>query len=436
MPDTRKSSTAPKRVLLVGDARMAFPVAKALDRAGHIVFASVSTFSNYLEWSRHVTASFRHPPLEPGTDDALPVLLDWLDAHEPVDAIQPVSEAASRLMSRHRTAFERRARLIMPTADTVETCMNKTRMFELCEELGVALAPFVRVRTLSDVAAAAREIGFPLIVKPAVVDAELFGRKALIVESEDGLRAAMPRWPEIHPELIVQKFVSGPRHSVIFSADKGNLLGAVEIKAARTHEHDGTGYTTYGVTVEPTPQVIEGTERLVRRLGYSSTGCAQFIVSPTTGEVTFMEINPRVSLGRIAECAGLPHSVWGLGLALGDVIAPLTPPWACKRGVRYVWTKGDLTLLAKRAGRGETSPLEAMRSLGGILVDAMQSTHAIFDPRDPLPAIGTYGNALFKHFRRYPEYEPARPEPMSARTGRVGLVATESLGSASVALTA
>lgn len=415
---------------------MAFPVAKALSRAGHSIFASVSTSSNYLEWSRHVTASFRHPPLEPGTDDALPVILNWLDAHGPMDAIQPVSEAASRLMSRHRAAFERRAPLIMPPAGAVEACMNKTGMFNLCETLGVALAPFARVRNLAQAAAAAREIGYPLIVKPAVVDAELFGRKALIVDDEAMLWSVLPHWPDIHPELIVQRFVSGPRHSVIFSADRGRLLGAVEIKAARTHEHDGTGYTTYGVTVEPTPLVVEGTERLVRSLGYSSTGCAQFIVSPTTGEVTFMEINPRVSLGRIAECAGLPHSVWGLGLALGETVAPWTSPWSCKRGVRYVWTKGDLTLLAKRVRRGQVPALEAIRSLGGILIDAVQCTHAIFDPLDPLPAIGTYGNLLFRHFRRYPEYDFPRGEATADRAGTEGPAVSDPLASAANAVRA
>ncbi|MGH7026561.1 hypothetical protein [Brevundimonas sp.] len=402
-----RSQLSSLRALLVGDARMAFPVAKALSQAGHKVFAGVSTSSNYLEWSRHVTASFRHSPLEPGTDEALPVILGWLDRNG-VDVIQPVSEAGSRFITRHRAAFEARGRLIMPEADTVETCMNKTRMFEICEALGVALAPYRRVRDMESLFAAATAIGYPLIVKPAVVDAELFGRKALIIENEAQLAAAVPHWPEIHPELIVQTYVTGPRHSVIFSADRGRLLGAVEIKAARTHEYDGTGYTTYGVTVEPTPLVREGVERLVAHLDYSSTGCAQFIVCPTTGAVTFMELNPRVSLGRISECAGLPHSVWGLKLATDQPIAAPADPWAVyRRGVRYVWTKGDLTLLGKQFKRGQVAPGEALRRLTQIGVDAVQCTHAIFDPLDPLPALGTYGNILIKHWRRHPEYQAA-----------------------------
>lgn len=414
-----RSTNLPLRVLLVGDARMAFPVAKALSQAGHEVFAGVSTSSNYLEWSRHLSGSFRHSPLEPGTDEALPVILDWLDRN-PVDAIQPVSEAGSRLIARHRAAFEARARLIMPEAGTVQTCMNKTRMFELCETLGVALAPHRRVQDMTGLHAAAAVIGYPLIVKPAVVDAELFDRKALIIADETQLAVAMPHWPDIHPELIVQKYVTGPRHSVIFSADRGRLLGAVEIKAARTHEYDGTGYTTFGVTVEPTPRVREGVEKLAAHLAYSSTGCAQFIVCPTTGEVTFMEVNPRVSLGRISECAGLPHSVWGLQLAMGRAIVAPADPWAIyRRGVRYVWTKGDLTLLRQQVRGGHVRPAEAARRMARIAIDAVQCAHAIFDPLDPMPAVGTYGNILIKRWRRHPEYQPGWPM-VSAGSGRRG----------------
>lgn len=420
-PSATPPQTGSRTVLLIGDARMAFPVAKALDQAGHRVFAGVSRFSNYLEWSRHVAASFRHPPLEPGTDDALPHVLNWLAKHGPVDAIQPVSEAGSRFLTRHRARFERLSRLIMPDAQTVAACMDKPGLFDLCAALGVALAPYERVRSLTELTAAARRIGFPLIIKPAVVDAELFGRKAWIVRDDAGLDVAMPNWPAIHPELIVQGYVSGPRHSVIFSADRGRLLRAVEVRAARTHVDDGTGYTTYGETVAPTPLVVEGVERLVSHLGYSSTGCAQFIVSPT-GQVTFMEINPRVSLGRIAECAGLPHSVWGLQLALGETVDPQQPPWTCRTGVRYVWTKGDLNLLAKQIAGGKSGPLASLATLWTIASDAVRCTHAIFDPTDPLPAIGTYGNVLLRHFRNHPEYRLADPEPASirpsARAGR------------------
>ena len=47
----------------------------------------------------------------------------------------------------------------------------------------------------------------------------------------------------------------------------------------------------------------------------------------------------------------------------------------------------------------------AMPELLKISVDAVRSKHAILDPSDPAPAIGTYFNFLLKHIRRRPKYD-------------------------------
>lgn len=398
-------------ILLVGDSRMAFPIAKALDQAGHKVFAGTSIYSNYLEWSRHITASFRHAPLEPGDDHALPIILEWLDANGTVDFIQPVSEAGLRFLTRHRERFAARAKLIMAPQDAIRAASDKPYMFELCDRIGIPLAPWRIVQTREEIITSAIEIGFPLIVKPATVDDLLFGRKALILESQDALEAAIPHWPDEHPNLLVQSYVRGPRHSAIFSAHKGKLLSAVEIRAARTHEYDGTGYTTYGITVEPTPAVRESTEKLVEALGYSSTGCTQFIVDPDRGAVTFMELNPRVSLGRAAECAGQNHST--LGLAVANDAAPTPPddPWALpKRGSKYVWTLGEFYMLLRLIKHRRISITDAVSRFARMSWDALTCHHAIFDPLDPLPALGVYTNKILKPFRGPYPGRPPGPE--------------------------
>ncbi|MEL6754366.1 MAG: hypothetical protein AAFO57_10090 [Pseudomonadota bacterium] len=386
-------------VLLVGDARMAFPVAKALNQDGNSVHAGVSVFSNYLEWSRHVSADFYHPSLEPGTDEALDHYKSWIEAHSEIDTLQPVSEAGLRFLSRHRDWFEGRGALIMAPQKAVEIAHDKAAMFELCRELSVPLAAFARVTSFEETEAALADIGYPAIIKPSSVDAPLFGRKALILKSQDDFHRLFPNWPEVHPELLVQRYIRGPRHSVIFSARVGELLGAVQIRAARTHEADGTGYTTYGVTVEPDPEVKRSVESLSGALDYSSTGCIQFVIDPDTGEKTFMELNARVSLGRISECAGLPHSVWGLKIAHGEPVAGFADPWSTRVGTEYVWTKGELNLIAQMAAGGKLGAGAMARWLGQTAWDALRCHHAIFDPLDPMPAIGVYGNKIISRFR-------------------------------------
>ncbi|MHA7858725.1 MAG: hypothetical protein ACX94D_11620 [Henriciella sp.] len=58
---------------------MAFPIAKALSKQAVSVFAGVSIYSNYLEWSRYLNGTFPHPSTDSGTDAALPYILRWLD---------------------------------------------------------------------------------------------------------------------------------------------------------------------------------------------------------------------------------------------------------------------------------------------------------------------------------------------------------------------
>lgn len=392
--------TRPHTILLIGDARMAFPIARAMVHAGHCVHAGVSIYSNYFEWSRYVGKSFYHAPLEPGTDEAFPVIKAWLDAHPEIDTIQPVGEASARFIARHESFFETRARLISPGKAIVDRAYDKTGMFALCERLGGPVAPYRAITNMDELHRASEDIGYPFILKPSKVDAYIFGKKALIIDSAETLGDAIPNWPDIHPELLLQRYVSGARHSVIFSAAAGELLGAVEVCAARTHANDGTGNTTYGITVEPNPVMKASVESIVSELKYTSTGCLQYLLNPDTGEITFMEMNPRVSLARIADCAGLAHALWGLALAHGEPVSKPDDPWAFSAGIEYVWTKGELNLLASLLKRRQIGLGEFSQRLLRALRDVPRCHHAIFDPADPLPAIGVYGNKLIAPIRR------------------------------------
>ncbi len=74
--NTTETAIRDARILLLGDSRMAFPIAKALSKQGAKVFAGVSIYSNYLEWSRYLTGTFQHPSTDSGTDAALPHILN------------------------------------------------------------------------------------------------------------------------------------------------------------------------------------------------------------------------------------------------------------------------------------------------------------------------------------------------------------------------
>ena len=167
-----------------------------------------------------------------------------------------------------------------------------------------------------------------------------------------------------------------------------------------------------GVTRNPRPQLREQTEKLVRRLGYTGAGCAQYMLSEDGETSSFLEINPRLGANFLAaEAAGAGMSELVMRLALGGAPKPPRNAWENSRpNVRYAWTKGDLSgwLHERRAGMGLG---ESMAWLGRIALAAVRAdAHLTFSWRDPAPAIGCWLHPLISRMGR------DKPAPRRAKT--------------------
>src|SRR5690606_30064351 len=131
--------------------------------------------SPYLFASRAVSGAFAHadPVAEP--ERTLAQIEDYLDRHREVDTLLPVSEMAARLVVRNRARLETRARIAAVSADLLETCIDKERMFALCDRIGVPVAPRETVSDHTALLDAAARIGLPCIVKPTDTAEFVFG---------------------------------------------------------------------------------------------------------------------------------------------------------------------------------------------------------------------------------------------------------------------
>jgi hypothetical protein len=116
----------------------------------------------------------------------------------------------------------------------------------------------------------------------------------------------------------------------------------------QTDRADGTGYTTRLVSASPHPEVARGVEAVVRALDYTGVGDIEFMVDEAAGQVSFIELNPRLSASfRSAEVCGLPVSRLMLELGSGKAPAERGAPWDYPRGAPYGLDQG-------RPGGGET----------------------------------------------------------------------------------
>jgi len=400
-------------VLLIGNLRSSLTLARKLSRAGHGVHCGVDELDPFVHTSRAVRGAFVHAAIDQAPQRTLSQVEAYLADHPRITALIPVSEIAARLFSRHRARFAALVQVIAPSEEVLETCIDKPRMFELCDEVGFPVAPRRMPADQRSLFEAVAAIGFPCVVKPADAGHFLFGRKAIVLHSMDEARAALPHWPPEHARLCVQAFVAGDRHILMFAAKDGVLLGAVDARVLNTDLADGTGFTTEMISDRVHPVVARGLERLVERLNYTGVGDVDVMVDDAAGQISFLELNPRLGASyKAAEICGLPLSEMILALGTGQRPPACAPPWSHAVGKRLVWTKAELGALKRDVRRGD---LEAIiRRAGQAFRSALTFQHMTFDLRDPAPTAWCYLHpllhrlGLFKAVRQAAERERER----------------------------
>lgn len=384
-------------ILLVGNMRVSLPLARNLSRAGHTIHCDVDALDPFLFKSRHIRGHFTHGHEDDDLETVAGRALRYLSDHPEIDTLIPVSETSTRFYSANRGHLPPGVRLILPSADVVDMCTRKSAMFDLCDGLGVAVASRRIVSDYPTLLDAVEAIGRPCVVKPVDASSSIFGRKALVVSSGERIDRLVPHWPEGHLDLCVQAFVQGARHNVVFAAHEGSLVGAVEFESLRTDRADGTGYSTHVVSVAPDPAVVHATQALVGALNYTGVGMLQFMVDRSSGEVSLLELNPRLGgTYRAAEICGLPVSVLMLDLGRGCVPALRPDPWAYRVGVRLVWTRGDISGLLHEMKCGRLGAWPALRWAAAALRDAFRRHHMTLDAADPSPTVQAYLHPLLR----------------------------------------
>lgn len=383
--------------LVLGRSRQVVTVVRSLSRAGYQVILGRELRKRISDYSRYVDETWEHPRV---IDHAafLDALSDFLSSRPEVSVVFPVGEDALTCFARHPERLAGSAAVVMAEPETTLLCMQKHRVYELLREIDV---PFPRTLTVSNMIElwrGAEEIGFPVSIKPTS-SARPFHPKALICRSADELRQRLASWPEGHASLVLQRYAPGLRHGCDLMAVDGEVTAYFEFRALRSDWHDGTGMTVSAITVPPTPALYEYCRRLIRRLNYSGPAAIQMLVDDATGEINFLEINPRLD----ASCAfsvacGYDFPAMGASWAeakkQGVAVTPPAPR-GYRAGVRGVWLTGDLDGLVLALSRRAIDAKTALWWLACAAGASMRARmHLIFRWDDPLPAVRSGVNVM------------------------------------------
>jgi len=387
----------PPTILILGNHRNALSVARQLGEHHRVVLGGTDGVGR-VERSRYVAETGSLPDASSEQfPDALQTLLQRLpDA--PV--LFPIGDVELSAVLQVPGILDGSIKAAMPSPDVVSTCLNKTANLDLARRLSIPQADYRHVEQLSELPQAVRDVGCPCIIKSDHQLSLAFGQKAHRINNLDEVDTLVTREPKPEHGLIVQARATGLRHNVYFAAENGRLVGAMEARVLRTTIHDGSGFTVESESVPLSDALLHPTEQLVETMGYHGIGNTQFLVDPQQGEISFLEISPRLGAAfAVTIPCGFDFAGAALALAIGEPLNPEFLPGSYPAGRRLAWSFGDLQGLVLAARQGEVGPAQVGRWLYRIARSAIRADiHTTWSWRDPRPTLAITTAALAKLF--------------------------------------
>jgi len=326
-------------------------------------------------------------PADEGTDEYLHYLEQVLDCTG-ARVLITSSDATIALVRRHRERLEQRIRIALAKESALAIAINKPQTLEIAKQLGMHIPGAMRVRTVSEVEAALREIGLPAVVKPVEswVGDEHHGARlaSQLVTTPDEARRAVEALTCSGSATLFQQFLSGRRESLTFLYANGTVYARFAQWGKRTQPPLG-GQSVLGQSIAMPPDIGDQAERLVREIGLEGVSHIEFR-RDTNGVPYLMEINPRLAAStELAVRSGVDFPYLLYQWASGEKIDKVT---SYREGVWLRDLQNDLVAtiaMVKERGRpGIASPTKAIFDFGASFFKPMH--YYYFDRKDPLPA--------------------------------------------------
>ncbi len=192
-------------------------------------------------------------------------------------------------------------RFIGPPAAAMRALGSKLASRQLAIEHGVPVTPGSGAVDPSAAAAAAKAIGYPVMVKPSGGGGGI-GMK--VVESEDDLAAAIESSAQAarsafgDPTVYIERYIRKPRHIEIqiICDSHGNAvhLGERECSIQRRHQKIMEETPSPAVTADIRAAMGEAAIRAATAAGYVNAGTVEFIFNE--GAFYFLEVNARLQV--------------------------------------------------------------------------------------------------------------------------------------------
>ncbi len=219
-----------------------------------------------------------------------------------------------------------------PPSEAMRALGDKVSARELAEKNGVPLAPWVKLSIYTSeekIERAARELGFPLMVK---FSAGGGGRGIKKVSNRRELFRAIGELQNVSKafgegEIFLEKFIQNGRHieiqGIVNSQGKAFTLGVRDCTVQRRHQKMIEETPSPVVGPELSAELSRAAERLLSAAGYRGVATVEFIYDPAERRAYFLEVNARLQVEHT-----VTEEVWGCDLVKAQIDIARGVHWA------------------------------------------------------------------------------------------------------------
>ncbi len=239
--------------------------------------------------------------------------------------------------------------LLGTSSESIERAEDRELFKELCEELGEPVLPSIITHSIDEAKAAALEIGYPVVLRPAFT---LGGTGGGFADDEEELCEIMKNALKLSPvgQVLVEKSIKGYKEiEYEVMRDKNDTA----ITICNMENLDPVGIHTGDSIVVAPSQTLTNKEyhmlrdsalKIIRALKVEGGCNVQFALDPQSFQYYVIEVNPRVSRSSAlaSKASGYPIARVSAKIAVGmtlDEIMIANTPASFEPTLDYVVTK-------------------------------------------------------------------------------------------------
>jgi predicted ATP-grasp superfamily ATP-dependent carboligase len=363
-------------VVTDAEERAALGACRGLTRAGYRVCAVGHRRPAATHWSR----SCAERVVLPDPRESVHGFVDGLDRllrSGRYAALIPGSDAALLTVSEHRDRLERWARLGLPSREAVRRSVDKLLLLEAAAGAGLAQPPSRACADLHEAQAAASEVGYPVVLKPAQsflpVNGGLRQHGVVVVRDGQTLAQAVQK---LAPPFIVQRFERARFLSCTGVFADGRLLALTTSRVLRLWP-PVAGMHTFSETIHAPAGLADRVRELLAEIGWQGIFQLQMLELPD-GRLSVIDLNPRVFASiTLDDSAGANLAAVWCDWLLGR--NPL--PVVAQPARRYRWEEGELCHFAWQLRH------RRLRAAVAAVLPHRRVTHSWFRVTDPGPLV-------------------------------------------------